>query len=213
MQTRRQVQRGSVTFLSHTATWRLGQDSGVSLENPKDSVPSRLVPERELVDRRGSSPPGSVAAGWETMEMELGRWGPLLGWALSVPSPLPQTWHTSLCRGSSGLKAWCLGHRGVSGIAVRVSRPWPCLGALRTFPALHPTRGNGAARDTHPPSRDRARAGSVLALNVPPGSPRGPTSGSPLCLRSSRFGLWGSSPASTCSPPLGEARHGPRPHV
>lgn len=79
----------------------------------------------------------------------------------------------------------------------------PCLGALRTFPALHPTRGNGGARDTHPPSRDRARAGPVLALNVLPGSPRGPTSDSPLCLHSSRFGLWGSSPASTCSPPLG----------
>lgn len=147
MQTRKQAQRGSVTFLSHTATWRMGQYSGVSLENPKDSVPSRLVPERELVDRRGSSPPGSVAAGWETMEVELGRWGPLLGWALSVPSPLPQTWCTSLCQGSSGLKAWCFGHREVSllGIVVRVSRLWPhALERSARSPPCTPQGGTGA---------------------------------------------------------------------
>lgn len=88
------------------------------------------------------------------MEMELGRWGPLLGWALSVPSPLPQTWHTSLCQGSSGLKAWCFGHRGVSGI-----------------PLGSPDRGRALERSARsPPCTPQGGTGALVTLTLPPGT-------------------------------------------
>ena len=86
--------------------------------------------------------------------MELGRWGPLLGWALSVPSPLPQTWHTSLCQGSSGLKAWCFGHRGVSGI-----------------PLGSPDRGRALERSARsPPCTPQGGTGALVTLTLPPGT-------------------------------------------